>query len=94
MNVDDDARDEGVEDGACLACVLLNPSAHPMRNHRLVFCNKCDSMIGSAQMQPETPSQCSEVCTYSTLRPDNLRRHMEAKHHVNNDVKDQENYER
>ena len=75
MNVDDDARDEGVEDGACRACGLL-------------------SRLESAQMQPETPSQCSEVCTYSTLRPDNLRRHMEAKHHVNNDVKDQENYER
>ena len=69
MNVDDDARDEGVEDGACRACGLL-------------------SRLESAQMQPETPSQCSEVCTYSTPRPDNLRRLMEAKHRVNNDVKD------
>ena len=91
---DDDVHGEGVEDGACRVCGLLNPSAHHMRNHRLVFCNKCDSMIATAVWSHHKCNQRQhhcEVCTYSTPRPDNLRRHMETKHRVNNDVKDQEN---
>ena len=73
VNVDDhdqdDAPEAGVEDGACRVCGLLNPSSYHINIHRLVFCHKCDSMIGrpvwSQHRCNQTYHHC-EVCTYST----------------------------
>ena len=80
-----DAPEAEVEEGACRVCGLLNPSPYHIDIHRLVFCSKCDSMIVRNVWSHHKCNQrhhSCEVCTYSTPRPDNLRRHIEAKHHV------------
>ena len=52
VNVDDDGDNDNdapgpeVEDGACRVCGLLSPNSSHMNIHCLMFCNKCESMIG------------------------------------------------
>ena len=96
VNIDDHNHDqdpdsgEGDQDvpdpGACRVCGILDPSSHHNRLHRLVFCDNCDSMVARSVW---TQHKCNQryhqcpVCTYKTVIPSNLRRHIKAKHPVN-----------
>ena len=83
LDDDDEVPDEGFGGPSCRVCGLLNPNSHHMNYHRLIFCNSCVKMV---ERPGWTVHKCNQSllhcqnCTYSTLVPANLRRHVAAKH--------------
>ena len=81
---DNDVPGEGVR-SSCRVCGLQDPPTSHIESHRLIFCNRCDSMVerrvwGQHRCN-QADHQC-QLCDYSTGVPANLRRHMRLKHRV------------
>ena len=72
---------EGVE--GCHICGVINPSKTHHQNHAIGYCIKCDTIIrrrDSSQHRCNQRWHYCDFCTYSTLRPSNLKRHEREKH--------------
>ena len=80
---DNEGPETGGDGGSCRVCGLMNPNFYHNNHHRLFYCPKCNQMV---ERPGWTSHRCNQrslqchVCTYTTLVPANLRRHIAAKH--------------
>ena len=72
---------EGVE--RCHICGVINPRKNHKVSHHIAYCIKCDTVImrrDYSQHKCNMSWRYCDVCTYSTLKPSNLKRHEREKH--------------